>query len=165
MRKANRAMKHRFVGVNLHLANPVAKPYGVAEIGQHIRTLRVQVYVQPDGAECTAVLARLAWILGMAAEAELAANGPTPALRKLHGALRTVQGMCLAGYRWNVPAPAGLELALVKAEAVLLAHPLHAAAAMPGAQYLFQRIEAHQVTPEDVAGAEIYNDTEGREAA
>lgn len=138
--------------------HPVAASVGRANIASLVRSLKIQIWVKAFGEEATTCLANLSLVLGLGAETELAANGQTQELRVLHGALRTVHGWCMSGYTWQIDDPAGIERAIDLAHKVVLARPEVAATVTPNATYLCNRVYQHQVTADDVAGAEIYQD-------
>lgn len=140
----------------LAFSHPAAAAVGRSNIASLVRTMKVQIWVKAYGEDATRCLANLCLLLGLGAEAELAVNGLTPELRVLHGALRTVHGWCMSGYTWQIQDPAGIERALDLAHSIVLKHPQSAMAAAPNAMYLSDRVMAKQVTASDVAGAEIY---------
>jgi len=63
------------------------------------------------------MLAKLSVIIGTPCEAGARTVGRSaPWVRQLHGALRSVQAMCLAGYKWNASFAPALERAIDLAE-------------------------------------------------
>lgn len=141
--------------INRH---PVAYLYAKDEIESCVRSLKVQIWVRYLGEEATDCLARLGWLIGLAAETELQAVGITQRLRTLHGTLRMLQSWCLSGYTWQIADPAGIDNTLDLAYAALMDAPATATAMIPGAEMLAASIRAHTVTPESITGAELYQD-------
>lgn len=158
-RRAPRIPAPRHVSRQAAYSHPVAASVGRSNIASLVRSLKIQIWVKAFGEEATACLANLSLVIGLGAETELAANGTTQDLRVLHGALRTVHGWCMSGYTWQIEDPAGIERAIDLAHKVVLARPDIAMSVMSNATYLCDRVYLRQVTADDVAGAEIYQDT------
>lgn len=156
MSRRHRIPAPRRVNQQLAFRHPAAGAVGRSNIASVVRSLKVQIWIKAYGEDATRCLANLCLVLGLGAETELAAHGLTPNLRTLHGALRTVHGWCMSGYTWQIDDPAGIERALNIAHEVVLQRPEKAMAAAKGAMYLSDRVLAHQVAANDVAGAEIY---------
>lgn len=79
-----------------------------------ILTTRIKILTMDDGADATEMLASLAVVIGTICEAgsnQYKAEKP-PWVRQLHGALRTVQDMCLNGYLWQAQYAAAMERAV-----------------------------------------------------
>lgn len=75
---------------------------------------RIKILTMEDGADATEMLASLAVVIGTVCEAgsnQYKAEKP-PWVRQLHGALRTVQDMCLNGYTWQAQYAAAMERAV-----------------------------------------------------
>ena len=81
--------------------NPVRIAIARKDIKDFTRDLQIKSFIMEDGEEATDNLADLGKFIGMAAEGERMLNGASQQLRVLHGALRNVQDMCLAGYAWK----------------------------------------------------------------
>ena len=124
---------------------------------EELRRLQIHAHARADGLDATAYLAESAWLLGMGAEVALAMAGPqAPITRRLHGALRTLAGMCHAGYLWRAEFGPPLDAALQAAHDILVEHAASALQFRAGADYVAHRIRSHTLTPGDIAGAEIY---------
>jgi hypothetical protein len=97
----------------------------IAEARGTLLEIRCAVFAMPEASRSDAVghlLASPGWIIGLGATVAHEVDPGSILARRLHGALRTVQGMCLAAYTWrSVNAPA-LELAAVDAHALLIEH-------------------------------------------
>lgn len=72
-----------------------------AEFQSQITTVRMRLLMACDGEDATDLLAMLAAVIGTPCEYGAMVYGRTPWVRQLHGALRTIQTMCLDGYRWQ----------------------------------------------------------------
>jgi hypothetical protein len=88
-----------------------------------IRDLKIRFYLASDGDDATPYLAELAHVLTpICVGGSIQFGRETPWVRQLHGALRTLQAMCLDGYRWNAanaaPLNAALEVALANMRVV-----------------------------------------------
>lgn len=93
-------------------SNPVARACARAEdraakteaaehFADQLLVTRMTMLMAQDGEDATELLSRLAMVIGTPCESG-ARLGITEAwVRLLHGALRTIQGMCLAGYKWQ----------------------------------------------------------------
>lgn len=138
------------------IGNAIAMREGQARIDEYQRNVALNLYLQPAGEDATALLSRLGWLIGLATEAERIAVGLTPRMRMLHGGLRHIQQICLNGYVWPEGSRAGLDAQLQTAVQVLKDHPQHVLAMIEGANVFEAQIRNHQVTPESVAGAEVY---------
>lgn len=138
-------------------SHPVAKALAATQLRQHLKTVQIAAYQHSTGEDATDYLAHLAWIIGLGCETAANVHGlHHPAMRRLHGALRTVQQLCLRGYRWDEALAPALDAALAEANELIIQHAEVAAPCMPGAEWLASRIRAHQVTTADVAGAELF---------
>jgi len=140
------------------VADAIALSEGKARIAEYQRNVAINLYLQQTGEDATQLLCKLGWVIGLATEAEHAAAGQTPRMRALHGGLRHIQQICLSGYTWPDGPRAGLDSQLQLAVQVLQDHPSHAIAMMQGADVFEAQIRDHLVTPESVAGAEVYQD-------
>ena len=134
----------------------IAKFKAINDLKDHITVVKLALYEAEDGADETHLLSHLGFIFGLVAEAEVSAHGPTPLMRRMHGALRTAQAMCLAGYKWQAHHAHALEVAVDEALRLLTTLPAHVVAFVPSAQYLCDRIRSHELRIGDIAGAEAY---------
>ena len=125
-----------------------------AEYASQALTVRLMILEAEDGQDATELLARLAVVIGYPcqAAAEVYGNKALPTWAKqLHGALRTVQQMCLEGYRWQPQYALALDRAV---ELALQPHPDLTAVAkgigLIDSNYLADQIHRHEVTPQSV---------------
>ena len=73
-----------------------------AEFQSQITTVKIKMLMAEDGEDATELLSLLAVVIGSPAQAGAAAGMyDQPWVRQLHGALRSIQDMCLHGYRWQ----------------------------------------------------------------
>lgn len=72
------------------------------EFQSQITTVKIKMLMAEDGDDATELLSLLAVVIGSPAQAG-AASGmyDLPWVRQLHGALRSIQDMCLHGYTWQ----------------------------------------------------------------
>jgi hypothetical protein len=69
------------------------------EFADQLITTRISMLSAQDGEDATELLARLSVVIGTPCEAGARQHGrDQPWVRQLHGALRTIQSMCLDGY-------------------------------------------------------------------
>jgi len=136
------------------LANPVAKAIAARQITQHLRQIQVLAYLLQDGEECADRLAHMAWVIGLGCEVAFSIQHPRA--RFLHGALRTVHAMALAGYRWQGHAAPQVDTALAESDQLITGHAETAWTMVAGAEWLAHRITTRTTMPGDVAGAELY---------
>ena len=143
-------------------ANPIlggwARKVGEQRIKQYTTWITLHLYHQTPGADATQYLARLGWLISLAAEVELQAVGLTPELRRLHGGARQVQQWCLDGYKWPDIDVSGLDDLIQLATETIKAHPAHAMHFIAGANEFEAAIAQHKVTTESISGAEIYRE-------
>jgi hypothetical protein len=66
-----------------------------------ILSTRMLLYAAQDGEDATELLAQLMEIIGPMTECGAQQWPDQPWVRQLHGQLRSVESMCLAGYKWN----------------------------------------------------------------
>jgi hypothetical protein len=138
-------------------SHPVARAVAVARLKARARDIKIHLHMLQEGEDCAELLADAAWVISIGAEValqELTASHSM--LRRLHGALRAIQSMCLQGYRWHADQALPLDQALGHANNMLLANEALAYKMMPGAEYFAQRIKARIVDGTEVAGAELY---------
>jgi len=73
-----------------------------AEFQNQITTVKIKMLMADDGEDATETLAVLATVIGAPAQAGAAAGMYNqPWVRQLHGALRSIQDMCMHGYTWQ----------------------------------------------------------------
>lgn len=164
MNRAHRQASQHKRHMQALASNPVARAYqragtqsdqqrAQAEFADQLLTTRITMLSTQDGDDATELLARLAVVIGTPCEAGARQYGHTyPWVRHLHGALRTIQAMCLAGYRWQA------QYALALDRAVQIAaedhHELDAATftqAWVEANGLASNILRHSITPDAIA--------------
>ena len=117
-------------------------------------TVRLMILEAEQGQDATELLARLSVVIGYPcqAAAEVYGNKALPTWAKqLHGALRTIQQMCLEGYRWQPRYALALDRAV---ELALRPHPDLTAVAkgigLIDSNYFADQIHRHEVTPQSV---------------
>jgi hypothetical protein len=134
-----------------------AKAAAEAAFQSQLLSTRVKLWALADGDDATDVIAALMVVIGTVCEAAAATSGrDAPWVRQLHGALRTLQSLCIHNrYRWRIEAAPVIEAAIDLAE--LHGRPMHCEAAFieawqaaNGAAVL---VLAHQVDEEMIAGA------------
>lgn len=154
MKRQHRSYPNR----TLAHAHPVARAIAKKRIRAHMTDIGVHVFLAEHGADETALLAHLGWMIGLGAETALHALGDGPTLRRLHGAARQIQALCLAGYHWDAEQAEPLYQAAKLGVEVLIEHDAIAAHYMPGADTFAERIRNHLVDASDITGAEVYRD-------
>lgn len=93
-------------------SNPIARACAKAndrkvktEAGEHfedqLMVTRITMVSAEDGEDATELLSRLAVVIGTPCECGARQGIKEPWVRQLHGALRTIQAMCLEGYKWQ----------------------------------------------------------------
>lgn len=105
-------------------SNPIAKALERAgaksqakraqmEFADQLLTTRIGMLSAQDGDDATELLAKLAVVIGTPCEAGARLHGHYhPWVRQLHGALRTIQAMCLQGYHWQAHYALALDRAI-----------------------------------------------------
>lgn len=148
----------RRAAVDIEHRNPVAVALAKQRMAAALRDAQIEVLLAAHGEDATVTLAAIGWQIGLAAQVAVNVY-PLDDLRvrRLHGALRTVHQLCIAGYRWDAAHALALDQALAEAHAVLLAHPVHGQAAVPYANHFAGLIKAHRVQPDTIVGAELYH--------
>lgn len=144
------------------LANPVAKAIAVRKIKQHLRGIQTLAYLLQDEEDAADELAHMAWILGLGTEVAFALRDDVQA-KPLHGALRTVHGMALAGYRWQASVAPVVDTQLGVAERLINGHADIAWTMLAGAEWIAHRISTRTTAYGDIAGAELYAATPAAE--
>lgn len=138
-------------------SHPVARAVAVARLKNRATDIKIHLHLLQAGEDCAELLADTAWVISIGAEVALQVLGPaSPTLRRLHGALRAVQAICLQGYGWQPEQALPLDAALGDSNTLLMANEALAYQMMPGAEYFAQRIKARVVDGTEVAGAELY---------
>jgi hypothetical protein len=123
------------------------------ELQRMATSIKLRMFAFDDGADATDLLADLMEAIGPTTETFAQQYGAQMAkTRQLHGALRTVQAMCLAGYKWDARYAAPLDVALDLAfeipkdlDPFVFAHSLNAA------QGVARIIRAHMLSADDIA--------------
>ncbi len=138
--------------------NPVARAVAVARMADAARTEQIATLMLEQDEDAAEALAHLAWIIGVGCETSLNVLGLEHiTTRRLHGALRGIEAMCLQhGYRWQIDQAVPLQDALAIANTVVIEHAAHAAKFTPGADFLAYRITKRKLQRGDIAGAELY---------
>ena len=123
------------------------------EFNSQVLTLRIKLLDAQDGADATELLACLAVVIGTPCEAGARQFGHTPAwVRQLHGAMRSIMGMCQQGYRWDSDAALALSRAVeLAAEERPELDAATFAESWVEANGLSVQILNHSVTPDAIA--------------
>lgn len=139
--------------------NPVAKAVAIDSMMSAQRTDRIELLLLADGEPAANELAHLGWMIGVACETAMHALGVDhPTSRTLHGALRSIEAMCLRnGYRWDITQALPLEAARATANQVLIDHAAIASQHTDAGHLLAHLITGQQLQPGMLAGAEIYS--------
>lgn len=125
-----------------------------AEFASQIMGTRLALLSMEEGQDATEILARLAVVIGSPCQACANVYGDKnmPAWgRQLHGALRTIQTMCLEGYRWQSVFALAMDRAVeLAAEPRPELTPKAFHAAYLDACHFGNLILSHAVTPQSV---------------
>ena len=124
-----------------------------AEYASQALTVRLMILEAEDGQDATELLARLSVVIGYPCQAAAQVYGEKmPAWAKqLHGALRTIQQLCLEGYRWQSKYALALDRAVELAlEPRFDLTPEAKGIGLIDSNYLADQIHAHAVTPQSV---------------
>lgn len=129
------------------------KAQAAQDFASQLLTTRLNLWAMRQDEDATDIIAQLVVVIGTPCEAGAQTFGrEAPWVRQLHGALRTLQTMCLAGYRWQeTAAPAldrALDLAAVDHAAIT---PETFTKAWKEANGLAAIVLAHQVSKESIA--------------
>lgn len=136
----------------LQQSNERFKQQTEREFQEQLTESRLQLWILQDGDDATTMLAKLSVIIGTPCEAGARTVGRSAWVRQLHGALRCVQAMCLAGYKWNASFAPALERAIDLAEEHQNGLPLATfAQAWVEANGMASLVLAHRVDAETVA--------------
>jgi hypothetical protein len=126
-----------------------------AEFASQLTTTRLALYSMEHGQDATDMLARLMVVIGTPCEAGAQTESigrDAPWVRQLHGALRTLQSMCLADYRWDSRYADAIDRAIEVAGEDRTTLPVdNYAKAWIEANGLAHIVWAHQITPESIA--------------
>jgi hypothetical protein len=87
-----------------------------SDFQSQLLTTRLKLMLAEDGEDATELLAALAVVIGTPCEAAARCGVREPWVRQLHGALKTVEGMCLDGYKWRTEYTQALDRAIEVAE-------------------------------------------------
>lgn len=137
--------------------NHVAKAVAVQRMASVLRSQQINAYEAQDGDEATATLAAIGWQILMGTQTiALVQPIDEQRLRRMHSALRTLQQVCLDGYTWQAQFAPLFDQALGDSLDVLTTYPTYAAAVIPLADHFRELIETHQVQPDTIHGAELY---------
>jgi hypothetical protein len=89
-------------------SNPVAKAFSrsvksaaAKQFESQLLTVRILMLQAQDGDDATELLSTLAHVIGTPCECASMQKSREPWVRQLHGALRTIQTMCMEGYKWQ----------------------------------------------------------------
>jgi hypothetical protein len=158
--------RRRWIDRHAHSLQARARTMAVAqletraeqEFQSQITTARIKLYQAEDGEDATELLSLLAVVIGTPCDYGALVHGRTDWVRQLHGALRTIQALCLEGYRWrSAYAPAmdrALELAATQDLGEITPElRKHWEQAWMDACHLSNLIDQHAVTADTVAGA------------
>lgn len=123
------------------------------EFARQITTVRLLLWGIATGDDATELLARMAIVIGTPCEAGARQFGAVQWVRRLHGALHTIQSLCLtSGYRWDEQYAPALDVAIELAiEPRPEISPDHSIAAWTEASALYRQIMDHTVAPDSIA--------------
>lgn len=150
---ASKKPRKRYVPKSHPLKDAIQKAKADAEYKRNVTSARISMYMMDDGDDATEVLATLAIVIGtpcMAGHKTLGRD--TPWVRQLHGALRSIQSICLDGYRWKKEYTATLN----RAVEIATEHDNDTmnmevfADSWADAAFLAEKIINHKVTMQDV---------------
>lgn len=145
-------MRKRTQRKHYRASNPVKDKITRAKLRSTLLELKVRSYMEDDGEDVTKYLVDLATVIAPVAIGAACQYGKDlPWVRQLLGAMRSIQAMCLNGYRWDSLNAAPLTIALDLAEQHM--DEINLSALLIGIEQglLFGNlIRAHQVTNETV---------------
>jgi hypothetical protein len=154
------ASQHKRQMMALH-GNPVFKAISRKvksdarqEFESQLLDTRIKLLSATDGHDATELLAMLSVVIGTPCEAGARqySGHAYPWIGQLHGALRTLQGMCLTGYCWQSQYALALDRALEIAGEDRPELDDHIfAESFIDANTLATQILRHEVTPQSVA--------------
>jgi hypothetical protein len=95
-----------------------ARAKAEAAFQSQLLSTRIKLWALADGDDATDVIAPLMVVIGTVCETGAATSGrDTPWVRQLHGALRTLQSLCIHNsYRWRTEVTLALDAAIDLAE-------------------------------------------------
>ena len=141
-------------------ANPIARAVHIARVDETYRdkttTSRIDMFMRTDGTDATDLLATLAVVIGSTCQlaAILGHYEADHRVKLLHGALRTIQMMCLqGGYKWQAAYAPALCNAMDIADQLgrsLRGTPEQVAQAAADAEWFADQITQHTITPDAV---------------
>jgi hypothetical protein len=152
--KRKHASKGNPVARLFHRLDLEAQGVDYARALQKLATsIKLRMFAFDDGADATDLLADLMETIGPTTETFAQQYGAhVPKTRQLHGALRTVQAMCLAGYKWDARYAESLDVALDMAfEIPKDLDPFVFADSLNASQGLAQVIRDHTLKDDDIA--------------
>lgn len=133
------------------LLSPVGRALAVQAMRQDMLDIGLACLAVEHGSEQRALLARLAFMIGIGAE--LAATFPMQGYNRagMHQALAEVVAMACNGCTWDAGWSAQLQLALEIAGDLMLEHHHHAMRVLPSARALADDISAGRIREDAVA--------------
>ena len=156
--------RHRMNRMEMLARNPISRAFVINRVqathADRIIIARTQLYQADHGQDATELLASVAVCIGGACQlaASLELYQTDARVRMLHGALRTVQAMCLAGYKWQSEYAHALNAAIVTAQALLAdlkATPEQILQAARDAEGFADEIMQHAVRVDSVFGGNV----------
>lgn len=153
---------------DLLAANPVARAVRIHQVDTEYKdqtmVSRVDMFMRADGVDATDLLAAVAVVVGSVCQlaAALDMYDTHPQVRMLHGALRTIQQMCLDGYAWHRAYAPALCNALDVADA--LSRTLTATAEQVSQAAQDAEWFASQITARTVTATSVLDSASNREA-
>lgn len=124
-----------------------------AEYASQVMTVRLMLMTAEEGEDATELLARLSVVIGYHCQAAAQVYGPQMPVwaKQLHGALRTIQQMCLEGYRWQSKYALAMDRAVeVATEPRPELTPEALAIGLLDSNHFADQIHRHEVTPQSV---------------
>lgn len=141
--------------------SPVARAVAKQAMASAARNERIATLILEQDEPATEHLAHMAWVIGAGCETAIHALGlHHPISRTLHGALRSIEAMCLRhAYTWQTEHALAIEAALASAHQVIVEHPEIAQHHTDAGDVIAATIRAQRLAPGMVAGVEIYQQT------
>lgn len=123
-----------------------------SDFQSQLLTTRLKIMLAEDGKDATELLAVLAVVIGTPCEAAARCGIREPWVRQLHGALKTVESMCLRGYVWRTEYTEAIDRAIEISEEHGGGMPIQEfSAAWAEAYSLSAQILAHNVKQGSIA--------------
>jgi len=145
-------MKKRTMRRKPHpLCTPVGQALALQALRQDMLNIGLACLAVEHGSEQRALLARLAFMIGIGAEVAAVADVPGDNRAGMHQALAEVVAMACNGCTWDAAWAAQLQLALEIAGDLMREHHRHAMRVLPGARALSDDISAGRIRPDSVA--------------